>query len=515
MKKKLIYTLLCIVIIACCNLKNIANSTILSKEVTEDRKKMSMINTEDFFKKIESLNGNTATTLIIGSGPAAQAAAMYCARLGGRPLVIAGNDGGQLEYTGVVENIPYVINKQGKDVVALGIQQAKSFGAHFVNEVVTKILVDEYPFKVITNKNVYYAFSIILAMGSNIKKLECPGADLYWGKGISSCAVCDAPLYKDKKVIVVGGGDGACESALQLAFYAKEIAVFVRKSEMRASKIMQEKIKDHKKIKVFYNTEIQKINGDSEKVTHVTAFSDQEKQDFPVDGLFIAIGQFPNTQLVEKIVNIDPLTKAIEYRGRSQATSFDGIFGAGEVGDTHYKQAGIATGEGIKAALDAFDFLTKQSINDEFIKKYMKIWFVEEKICPNGICSIEDGTKIVREEVKKGKISDISYNRDFKKIINKNKMSYFLVDFTAPWCSGCKVLKKTLHEYIKEGGELDVFTINVDEMNSEVVTLVKPNVYIKSIPLLLLMKGDAIVARHIGSMDLKELKSWIQKNKRN
>lgn len=463
---------------------------------------------EKYIKKIESLDNNTATTIIIGSGPAGQAAAIYCARLGGRPLVIAGNDGGQLEYTGIVENIPYVINKKGKEIVELGIEQGKNFGAVFVNEIVTKIITDEYPYKIITDKNVYYGFSVILAMGSHIKKLECPGAAKYWGKGISSCAVCDAPFYKNKKVIIVGGGDTACEEALQLSFYADEILIFVRKGAMKASQAMQDKLKDHNKIKVIYNTEITEILGSADHVTKVIALSDNEKKEFAVDGIFIAIGQYPNTDLVKDFIAIDPVTKALIYEGRSQKLSMEGFFGAGEVGDVYYKQAGIATGEGIKAALDSFYFLSTVNINEEFTKNYAKIWV--NPSCQNGICSINKGSIVKKEKILKS----ISYKKDFKSLLDQFSNQYFLLDFTAPWCSGCKVLKKTLQEYVKHDEALDVFAIDVDEIDTDSVSFIKPQIQIRSIPLLLLMQGNKIIARNVGSMNLHELKAWVKKNKK-
>jgi thioredoxin reductase (NADPH) len=461
-----------------------------------------------YFKKIESLNNNAATTIIIGSGPAGQAAAIYCARLGGRPLVIGGNDGGQLEYTGIVENIPYVINKKGKEVVELGIQQGKSFGAIFVNEVVKKIIADEYPYKVITDKNVYYGFSVILAMGSHIKKLECPGAAQYWGKGISSCAVCDAPFYKNKRVIIVGGGDTACEEALQLSFYADEILIFVRKDAMKASQAMQDKLKDHNKIKVVYNTEITEIIGTADHVTKVIALSDNQKKEFIVDGIFIAIGQYPNTDLVKDFISIDPQTKALIYQERTQKLSMQGFFGAGEVGDVYYKQAGIATGEGIKAALDCFDFLSTYNINEQFTKNYAKIWV--NASCQNGVCSINKGPAVKKEKA----VKSISYKKELQSVLNEFRDEYFLLDFTASWCSGCKVLKKTLQEYMKHDEALNVFTIDVDEIDTDSVNFIKPQIQIRSIPLLLLMQGNKIVARNVGSMNLHELKTWVKKNKK-
>jgi thioredoxin reductase (NADPH) len=470
---------------------------------------------EKYIKKIESLCNNAATTIIIGSGPAGQAAAMYCARLGGKPLVIAGQDGGALEYTGIVENIPYVVNKKGRDVVGLGIEQAKSFGAVFVNEIVTKIAVDEYPYKVITDKNVYYGFSVILAMGSHVKKLECPGAEEFWGKGISSCAVCDAPFYKNKKVIVVGGGDTACEEALQLSFYANEILVFVRKDAMRASKAMQEKLKNHSKIKVIYNTEITEIIGSQDHITKVVALSDGEKKEFSTDGIFIAIGQFPNTQLVEDFVEIEDKTRAVIYQGRTQQLSQPGFFGAGEVGDVFYKQAGVASGEGIKAAIDCFHFLSAENINEAFIRSYDKIWVTS--LCQNGVCAVnktENNTTSNSKEIavaqKQKTIKAISYKKELKKTIDTHKGKYFLLDFTAPWCSGCKVLKKSLEEYVKKESSLPVFAINVDEMDSGTVSDISPQIQIKSIPLLLLMKGNKVVARHVGSMTVRELQNWVR-----
>lgn len=512
MMKKISYSVLCLGLIYS---YFIFADTILKKETnTVSKKQNRETNMILDSQKITSLENNAATTIIIGSGPAGQMAALYCARLGGKPVVIAGKNGGLLEYTGIVENIPFVPGKEGKEIISIGIQQAKSFGAVFINEQVTEIIADEYPFKVITENSVYYAFSIILAMGSTVKTLGCPGENDYWGKGVSSCAVCDAPLYKDKKVIVIGGGDSACEEALQLTHYAKEIYMLVRSDKMRASQIMQNRVKNHKKITILYNTELKKIKGNRTKITEaiIENNNDQEKT-LLIDGIFVAIGQKPNTSIVKNMIELDE-NDYIVYQGRSQKTSLAGIFGAGEIGDSIYKQAGVAAGQGIQAAIDAFHFLLKNDIDDRFIKTYTKIWKNDSSQCSNGICTIE-GTQITNKEpakiekiqsIKNNTIISITTKKEFKKLSEKNKKEYYLVDFSASWCGGCKILQKTLTEYIKTTNRLNVYYIDIDNTPDLVDDL-----GIQSIPLLLLMKEDKIIARHVGALTLKELNNWIEK----
>lgn len=466
-----------------------------------------MVNIKIEAEKISKLNNNSATTIIIGSGPAGIASALYSARNGERPLVIAGtNYGGQLTGTGDVENVPFVMAKKGKDLISDGITQAQKFGAIFLYENCTQIITSEYPYKIVTTNGIYYAFSIILAMGSEVKKLNCPGIEKYWGKGVSSCAICDAPLYKEKVVAVVGGGDSACEEALQLSHHAKKIHLLVRSNKMRASQIMQERVMNDKKIEINYETEVKEIIGDENKIIKIIATKDKKEINLEISGLFIAIGHTPNTSLIKDIVQ---LTKEglVECIGRSQTTSVPGVFAAGEIEDGKYRQAGVCAGNGIKASLDASEFLIKQEINSSFITSHEKIWKKNDKTCVNGVCSVNVNSLNESTQNKKKKIIDIKSKTAYENIINENKKKYYLIELYATFCPACTVMKKALEEYITSNNALETYMINIENIPE-----IADKFNISSIPVLILMDGKKEIARAIGSMDTKKIENWLKKH---
>ena len=300
--------------------------------------------------------------VVIGSGPAGCAAALYGARANMSTLVIAGDAvGGQLIGSHEVENWPGIIKKPGAEIMEDLYAQVQSFGAEFLHDAVVEIDFSQRPFLLTTRENgIIEARSIIIATGSTPKRLHVPGEELYWGNGVSSCAVCDCFLFKNKHVVVVGGGDSAVEEALQLVGYAQSVTLLVRGHEMRAAPYGQEKLKEHSdKIFVKYNSSITEIVGTDELgVTGVMlrdAITGQESL-FATEGVFLAIGHTPTTQLFRHVINLDE-TGHVALNGRSQATHIPGVFVAGDVADNRFKQAAKAAGDGVQAALEAIDFL--------------------------------------------------------------------------------------------------------------------------------------------------------------
>ncbi|MDE1855298.1 MAG: thioredoxin-disulfide reductase [Candidatus Micrarchaeota archaeon] len=290
--------------------------------------------------------------IILGSGPAGLSAAIYTAREGFEPLVIGGySGGGQLVLTTLVENVPgFPEGIMGPDYMTLLLKQAKKFGTRIIDRDVTKIDLQTKPFKVQVEDQAYEALSVIIATGANAKYLGLQSEKKFMGRGVSSCATCDAAFFKEKKVIVVGGGDTAMEDSLFLTRFASEVTIVHRRDAFRASKIMQERALSNPKIKVIWNTTIEEIKGD--KVVKSAVLKNvvtNQMQEMPIDGVFLAIGYEPNTKLFQGQLKTDEqgyLITKDEVR-----TDIDGVYVAGDVSDKVYRQAGTAAGSGIKAAL--------------------------------------------------------------------------------------------------------------------------------------------------------------------
>lgn len=472
----------------------------------------------DFTKKnYDTLHNKCVTTLIIGSGPAGCSAGLYAARMGGKALILGGkNPGGLLMTTGIVENWPGIINLEGPTIMANSRKQAEMFGADFIDDIVENIDVSMWPFKVTTKNNLeIYAYSIIVASGSNPKLLNVPGEHEYWSRGVSTCAVCDAPLYKNKDVIIVGGGDSACEEALQLSTYARNVTMFIRSNQMRASKVMQERVMANSKIKIIYNIAIQEIAGDENSVQSVLVNHEKNVYRMPIDGVFIAIGHTPNTNFVKNIVDIDE-NGLIVCQGSSQKSSFPGIYAAGDV-ENHYKQAGIAAGNAIKAAIDSYRFLQEEGITQNFIENNNDLWFSSPKItyasdifedeeseiiCNENSCSIVPKKKknTINQDVNS--IEDIKTIDAFKQICNSN--TYFLLDLYTDACPACVILKKALENYAQDFNTHKIYSLNVG-----VVSEIFNTINIQNVPTLILMRGNIEIARKSGSCSLNDLKSWI------
>jgi len=325
---------------------------------------------------------------IIGGGPAGMSAAIYAARAGLKPVVIAPPMGGQLQGKGVdVENYPGLANVTGPEVVAAMREQAASFGAVFECEEVIRIDSSERPFKVYTNSTVIITHSIILATGAESNWLNIPGEYEMRGGGVSSCAICDGAAFYGKDVIVVGGGDSAMEEALFLARTSKTVTVVHRRDEFRASNILAQRVMEHPHIKIKWNTVVKKIVGqkvvsdeegdddedvdlDNEKmfVTGAILVNSETDEEYtiPTSAVFVAIGHTPTTAFVQDIVEFDEhhagYIKTVETSTR---TSVHGIFAAGDVSDAIYRQAVTSAGSGAAAALDAERWLSEEGLGNE------------------------------------------------------------------------------------------------------------------------------------------------------
>jgi thioredoxin reductase (NADPH) len=292
--------------------------------------------------------------IIIGSGPAGLTAAIYAARANLRPLVLAGGlYGGQLMLTTEVENYPgFPEGIMGPDLMIKFREQAERFGAKIVNVDVTSVDFTKQPLVVRTSDEEYQAKTVIVATGASARWLDIPGESLLRGRGVSTCATCDGAFFREKNIVVAGGGDSAMEEALFLTRFGKHVTVIHRRDALRASKIMADRAFANEKIDFIWNTVIEEILGE----THMTGLRlrnvvTDEVSDFSADGLFVAIGHTPNTGIFSGQLDLDEKGYIISPDGT--ATNVEGVFVAGDVNDIRYKQAVTAAGAGCRAAMDA------------------------------------------------------------------------------------------------------------------------------------------------------------------
>jgi thioredoxin reductase (NADPH) len=297
--------------------------------------------------------------VIIGSGPAGLTAAIYTSRAGLKTAVIAGYLwGGQLMLTSEVENFPgFKDGILGPDLMDEMWAQAERFGAEMIFDDATAINCSRSPFKVtVEGGELYEAKAVIITTGASTKWLGVPGEELLRGKGVSSCATCDGAFFKGKRVIIVGGGDTAMEEAQTLSKFASEITIVHRRDKLRASKILQERIFKMPKVKFIWNSVVEEILGkDKVEGMRLRKIDTNEEFELKTDGVFIAIGHKPNTEMFMGQIDLDE--KGYIIAEDSTKTNIEGIFVAGDVQDKRYRQAITAAGLGCKAALDAIRYL--------------------------------------------------------------------------------------------------------------------------------------------------------------
>jgi thioredoxin reductase (NADPH) len=295
---------------------------------------------------------------IIGSGPAGLTAALYAARANLAPMVFAGNAPlGQLMITSDVENYPgFPDGILGPELMDLFRRQAERFGARLLDEDVTKVDFSERPFKLWVREDLYLADAVIVATGASALWLGLESEEAFRGRGVSACATCDGFFFRDRDVAVVGGGDTALEEALLLTKFANKVTMLVRRDEFRGSKIMQDRAFAHPKIAVKWNREVAEVLGDSTvSQLRLRDTGDGSEELLDAQGLFIAIGYKPNTDLFAGQLDLDALGYCeLSGRGPGETSSnIEGVFVAGDVHDHRYRQAVTAAGDGCKAAIDA------------------------------------------------------------------------------------------------------------------------------------------------------------------
>jgi thioredoxin reductase (NADPH) len=299
--------------------------------------------------------------LIIGSGPAGYTAAIYAARAGLKPVVFTGaQPGGQLTTTNDVENFPgYPDGIKGPDMMIDLQKQAERFGTQVRYGMVTAVDFTSYPFQLtIDEKTHVLAESVIISTGATAKYLGMPSEQKFYNHGVSACAVCDGYFYRGKEVAVVGAGDSAAEESTYLAKLCTKVHLIVRRDEMRASKIMQQRVKNTPNIEIHWSSETEEIIGDDNGVTGARIVNTKtgEKKVLSVQGFFLAIGHKPNTDIFKGYIDMDE-TGYIKVQPGSTKTNIEGVFAVGDAADKVYRQAITAAGTGCMGALDAEKFL--------------------------------------------------------------------------------------------------------------------------------------------------------------
>lgn len=314
---------------------------------------------------------NEFKVIVIGSGPAGCTAALYLARANLAPLVIEGmQPGGQLTITTDVENYPgFPEGILGPKLMDLMRQQAERFGAVFRIENVENVDFRKHPFTVTTDQHEYEAFAVIVAAGASAMQIGLPSEKALQGFGVSYCATCDGFFFKNKEIVVVGGGDSAMEEATFLTKFASKVTVVHRRETLRASKIMQERAMTNPKIEFVYNSVVDEVIGTKEggvtalKIKNIVT---NEVSGMKAQGLFVAIGHTPNTQPYAGQIELDERGYIVQPHRHSTATNIQGVFAAGDCVDHIYRQAVTAAGSGCQAALDCERWLTHERITERW-----------------------------------------------------------------------------------------------------------------------------------------------------
>ncbi|NIM25753.1 MAG: thioredoxin-disulfide reductase [Nitrosopumilaceae archaeon] len=300
--------------------------------------------------------------VIIGAGPSGYTAGIYCSRAGYDTLILSGIlPGGQLVNTTEVENYPGFENGiMGPDLMIEMRKQTQRMGTTIVDDEAINVDFRQSPFKILTGSEEYEGKAVIIATGANPRKLGLEGEQTFAGKGVSYCATCDGPFFRNQELIVVGGGDSAIEEATFLTKFATTVHLVHRRDELRASKVMQERAFGNEKIKFHWDSQIMDIKGDQKvKQTVIKNIKTNEETTLDVGGVFVAIGHVPNTQLFKNQIDLDE-EGYIVLKNKTH-TNIEGVFAAGDVHDRTYRQAITAAGFGCMAAIDVDKYLTEKS----------------------------------------------------------------------------------------------------------------------------------------------------------
>ena len=325
-----------------------------------------VLETNDDNPKMPDKKKTKFDIVIIGAGPSGYTAGIYCSRAGYDTLILSGIlPGGQLVNTTEVENYPGFENGiMGPDLMIDMRKQSQRMGTTIVDDEVVDVDFRRKPFKVLTASEEYEGRAVIIATGANPRKMGLEGEETFGGKGVSYCATCDGPFFRNQELVVVGGGDSAIEEATFLTKFATIVHLVHRREELRASKVMQERALKNEKIKFHWNSQVIDIKGDQKMQQAVLKnLKTGEESTLNVGGLFVAIGHEPNTKLFKNQIKLDE--EGYVVLKNKTHTDIEGVFAAGDVHDRNYRQAITAAGFGCMAAIDVDKYLTESADNQE------------------------------------------------------------------------------------------------------------------------------------------------------
>ncbi len=411
--------------------------------------------------------------VIIGSGPAGLTAAIYAGRAKLKPVVfegfqVGGIPGGQLMTTTEVENFPgFPEGISGPQLMKNMRAQAQRWGAELYPEDVTFVDLSQRPFVVRSDEREVRTHSLIIATGATAKRLHLPGEEIYWNRGMSACAVCDGamPMFKGVELVVIGGGDTACEEATYLTKFGSHVHMLVRSGKMRASKAMQDRVLNHPKITVHWYTEAVEVLGDGQRLTGVKVRNNQtgEIREMAVGGVFYAIGHKPNTDLFKGQLELDEVGYIVTRPG-SVATSVEGVFAAGDVQDHEFRQAITAAGSGCMAAMLAERWLSEHGLAQEY------------PVVPQSHPEPSPATALPEAELPgEAAVAENGHeDLDFSKTCHEGSYALrrlyhesdrlLMVKYTAPTCAPCHALRPILNKVIEEfADKLHVVEIDIEK----------------------------------------------------
>ena len=431
---------------------------------------------------------NVVPVLVLGSGPAGLSAGMYTARAKFPTVVLSGPvSGGQLTDVRQIENWPGKERMSGIDAIEDLREQAERFSTVILNDSAKKVNLSTWPFIVQTEAGLQLRpLSLIIATGRIAKRLLVPGIQQYWGKGIGTCTICEAPFHKGHVVAVVGGGDTAGDRAQQLAAHAQKVYMIVRNPELDASGTVQDYINATKNITVLYNSELKAVDGNDKTITSATVYNYKTDKifKFPLKGLYFAIGYHPNSEVIKHALKTDS-DGFIILNGRTHQTSVPGVFAGGDIVDKRYGKAGVATGSGIKASLDAIDFLQDIGFTTDTAKRLEPQFFTQAQT--------------------KKEIPLITTLQELNQKIRENK-GLILIDVYTTYCPSCKSLIPLLKEIASEyAGSLAIFKVDQEKSQDIIKRFQVP-----SVPYLLLFKNGKLIEEIKGVRTKQDLKSIIE-----
>jgi len=321
-----------------------------------------VLETNDDIPKIEDKKKTSFDVIIIGAGPSGYTAGIYCSRAGYDTLILSGIlPGGQLVNTTEVENYPGFENSiMGPDLMIDMRKQSQKMGTTIIDDEVVDVDFRRKPFKVLTASEEYEGRAVIIATGANPRKMGLKGEETFGGKGVSYCATCDGPFFRNQEIVVVGGGDSAIEEATFLTKFASTVHIVHRRAELRASKVMQERALSNEKIKFHWDSAVIDIKGDQKVQQAVLKnLKTNEETTLEIGGLFVAIGHTPNTKIFEKQIDLDD--QGYVVLKNNTHTNMEGIFAAGDVHDRTYRQAITAAAFGCMAAIDVDKYISEST----------------------------------------------------------------------------------------------------------------------------------------------------------